>query len=94
MLVDNSNHRGYNDLVETPPPAGRSVRVGPLNSISDVRDELARLYRAARKHAGDDLDAGVATKLAYLLQCIGRSLEGSELEKRIQELERQIEDGK
>jgi hypothetical protein len=89
-----SNHRVYSDLELSPPPSAKSIRVGPLTSIPDVRDELARLYRAARKHAGNDLDAGVATKLAYLLQCIGRSLEGSELEKRIQELERQIEDGK
>jgi hypothetical protein len=88
------NQNNCNRLAKTLPPSRKKVVVGALNSISDVRDELARLYRSARKHAGNELDASVATKLAYLLQCIGRSLEGSELEKRIHELERRLESTK
>ena len=88
------NRNNCNTLAKTLPPSGKKVAVGALNSISDVRDELARLYRSARKHAGNELDASVATKLAYLLQCIGRSLEGSEIERRIQELERHIAETK
>jgi hypothetical protein len=66
------------------------VRVGKLNSLEDIRNELARLYRAARKAAGPLPDAATAAKLAYLLNTIGRSLEGAELEKRIDQLERAL----
>lgn len=58
-----------------------------MDTIEGVRNEIARLYRATRKSIGDDLDAQSAEKLAYLLNCIARSIEGAELEKRIETLE-------
>ena len=62
---------------------------GPrLDSMAAVRRELARLYKEAR--AGG-LDVAAASKLANLLQILGRMIEGAELEKRIEELERRAE---
>jgi hypothetical protein len=66
------------------------VRVGRLDTLSDVRRELARLYRAARRAAGANPDAAVAGKLAYILQAVSRTIEGSEMEKRVIELERRL----
>jgi hypothetical protein len=66
-----------------------SVRVGKLDTLEAVRRELGRLYRAARRTAGPDPDAATASRLAYLLVQIGRSIEGTELETRIAALERQ-----
>lgn len=65
-----------------------SVRVGKLDTLEGVRRELGKLYRAARRTAGPGPDAATAAKLAYLLQAIGRALDGSELERRVQALER------
>jgi hypothetical protein len=70
------------------------IRVGKLNTLEDVRNELARLYRAARKAAGPLPDAATAARLGYLLSTIGRSLEGVELEKRIEELEKKLSYGR
>jgi hypothetical protein len=72
-------------------PSLPDVRVGKLDTLSALRDEMARLYRAARRTSGVNPDAATAAKLAYLLTCIGRSLEGSEIERRIQELEAKAE---
>lgn len=62
-----------------PPPSPR------LDSLAGVRRELARLYREAR--AGG-LGVGEASKLANILQVLGRMIEGAELERRVDELER------
>lgn len=61
-----------------PPPSPR------LDSLAGVRRELARLYKEAR--AGE-LEVGDASKLANILQILGRMIEGTELERRIAELE-------
>jgi hypothetical protein len=66
------------------------IRVGKLDTIEAVRNEMAKLYRAARKSSGTELDAATAAKLAYLLNHIAKSIEGAELEKRISELEKRI----
>ncbi|MDA8259212.1 MAG: hypothetical protein M0Z99_26830 [Betaproteobacteria bacterium] len=73
------------DSSETPP---QGIRVGKLDTLEDVRRELGRLYRAARRASGAEPDAATAAKLAYLLQAVGRTIEGGELERRVMELER------
>jgi hypothetical protein len=81
-------------LRAAPLPPGKNgsvVRVGKLNTLGDVRRELGRLYRAARRTSGPELDAVTASKLAYLLNSVGRSLEAYELEKRIAALEACLE---
>lgn len=59
-----------------------------LDSLEAVRAELSRLYWKARKSIGKNVNVENACKLAYLLQQIGRALEGCEFERRIAEIER------
>jgi hypothetical protein len=56
----------------------------PLKTAENVRAELARLYRQAR--AGS-IEVGDASKLGNLLQVLGRMIETSDLEKRLEKLE-------
>ena len=58
---------------------------GRLDTVTRVRREPARLYREAR--AGR-LDVGDASRLAHILQILGRMIEGAELEARVEALER------
>lgn len=70
---------------EARPPARKRLRL-PLGKIDDVARELARLYRAAR--AGE-METSDASRLANILQILSRVLEGSDLEKRIEAIEKQ-----
>lgn len=67
----------------TPPRGGRRLRL-PLRCMGDVQNELARLYRSAK--AGD-VAVGDASRLANILQILGRLIEGTQLEQRIAALE-------
>lgn len=55
-----------------------------LNSIDDVKLELARLYREAKSGKRDVSDA---SKLANLLSILGRLIEGADIEAGIAALE-------
>jgi hypothetical protein len=66
----------------TPPP-----RL-PLDTMLRVRRELARVYREAR--AGK-LDVADASKLANILQIMGRMIESSDFEARLAALEAKAE---
>ena len=59
-----------------------------LDSAARVRRELARLYGEARSGA---LAVGDASKLANVLQILGRMIETGDLEARLEELERRAE---
>ena len=65
---------------------GRNPPSPRLDSMAGVRRELARLYREAR--AGE-LDVAAASRLANVLQILGRMIEGSEIEARVEALERE-----
>jgi|GEM_PF-2008604 len=56
-----------------------------LNSVARVRQEMSKVYRAARSGT---LPLGDATKLVFMLTQIGRLLADESLEKRIEDLER------
>lgn len=56
----------------------------PLKSAENVRAELARLYRQAR--AGE-IEVADASRLGNLLQILGRMIETSDLEQRLEKLE-------
>src|SRR3954471_7431948 len=71
---------GDNGLGEDPPP-----RRARLDTMARVRRELARVCREAR--AGG-LDVADASKLANILQVMGRMIETSEVETRLDALER------
>jgi len=51
-----------------------TVRVGKLDTIPRVREELGRVYRDARRKAGRDLSPSDASRLAFVLQKIGETL--------------------
>ena len=55
-----------------------------LNTLSDVKKEMGRLYREARTGV---VDVQEATKLVWCLQAIGKVVESSDIERRIQQLE-------
>lgn len=69
-----------------PPPAEPPSRVvrARLDTIGDVKSQLARLYREAR---GGKIATQDATRLASILAMLGRMIEGSDLEDRLAALE-------
>jgi hypothetical protein len=76
-LADNDNGGG-----ERGPP-----RIGALDTLGAVRTEAGRLYRRALRGEIDTLDA---SRLASVLALVGRLVEGSELEARMDALERRL----
>lgn len=56
----------------------------PLNSLDDVRREMARVYREARARK---LDTAEASKLSFMLQGLAKLLEATVIERRLSELE-------
>ena len=65
-----------------PDPTPREIK---LKTADDVRLEMAKVYREMR---GDRMDMADGTKLVYVLGQIGKAIELSEIEKRIELLER------
>ena len=61
----------------------------PLTKVGHVRDELARVYREARR---GDLSTNQAGKLTYILMAIKQVIETGDLEQRIEALENGRED--
>lgn len=66
-----------------PSPPSRVVRA-KLDTIGDVKAQLARLFREAR---GGRIATQDATRLASILALLGRMIEGSDLEARLAALE-------
>jgi len=56
-----------------------------LDSLVRVRREMVAVYREARD---GQRPVGDAARLTYMLHTIGRMIEGGELERRLEELER------
>ena len=56
-----------------------------LTSANDVRKELGRLYREARAGRVETQDA---SRLANMLSIMGRLIEGSDLESRVEAMEK------
>jgi hypothetical protein len=65
----------------------RGVRVGKLNTAEALREELAKLYRGARKKAGPLPTPADAARLAFVLHKVGELVIVRELEDRIRQLE-------
>lgn len=64
-----------------PDPSPRRVR---LETMTDIKREMARVYREAR---GGRLNLSDAGKLTFMLTQIGRTIEGSDIERRLRALE-------
>lgn len=71
-------------VLSPPPPARKRPKNIKLSSVSDVAEELARLYRQAR--AGE-VETADASRLCYVLNTLASVLETAQLEARIQQLE-------
>ncbi|MDD2769135.1 MAG: hypothetical protein PHT19_10385 [Methylococcus sp.] len=71
------------EVTDLPPPRGRRYRC-TLDSLDDVRREMAKVYRETRSGL---IDPGAGTKLCWMLERVGRVIEGSDLERRIEALE-------
>lgn len=68
-------------------PKGKPARYrAKLDTLQDVRREMAKVYREARSGLVTSSDA---TKLVWVLQAVGKVIEGSDLEQRIEALEKQ-----
>jgi hypothetical protein len=78
---------GITGEVETlPPQKGKRYRC-QLDTMQDVRREMAKVYREARSGIVDVQDG---TKLTWMLQAVGKVIEGSDLEKRLEALENEV----
>ena len=58
-----------------------------LNTLEDVRRETARVYREAR---GGMIDVSDAGRFTYILNCLGKLIEATDFEKRLEQLERKF----
>ena len=76
------------DDTENPDAPTPLVRVGRLNSLRNVRRELARLYVDLRN---ERVTAKIAGTGAYILTAITKTLEVELLESRIEALEERAE---
>jgi len=75
---------GRTGEVETlPPQKGQRYRC-KLDSMQDVKREMAKIYRESRSEMIDPVSA---TKLVWILQAVSKVIEGTDLEKRIETLE-------
>jgi hypothetical protein len=71
-------------MTETPKPL---IRIGQLKTLDGVARELARIYRESRRN---QLDSSTAQRLAVILNLISRTLEVSQVERRLNEIEQAL----
>jgi len=73
------------DVPDAPTPGKLPSPRLRLDRVSDCKRELARLYREARR---GEITAQTATRLAYLLNMMAQLIEATELEKRVETIEK------
>lgn len=85
MSDDNVLIDGFTGEIEStlPPQKNKRYRC-KLDTANDVKKELSKLYREARSGLVATSDA---TKLGWLLGEIRKTIETSDIEKRIEQLE-------
>ena len=69
----------------TPSPR---LSIGPLNTIAHVREEMARLYKQARR---GEVPAADASRFAFILVGIAKLLAESAIEARLCALEQALD---
>lgn len=75
-------------LDPTPPPSDAAKGPIRLTTADEIRVEMAKVYRLARR---GQMPTDQATKLTYILGELRKALELSVIERRIQQLERDHE---
>lgn len=74
-------------ISEYVPANGKPARYRcPLDTLSDVKREMGKIYREARSGL---VETQEATKLVWCLQAIGKVITESEIEARLTALEQQ-----
>jgi hypothetical protein len=74
------------EVTATPSPP----HVGKLDSLRKVRLEMTKIYKEARIGT---LETQEATRLCFLLVNIAKLIESSDLERRLEQVEAQLESG-
>jgi hypothetical protein len=80
------------DVETLPPQKGKRYRCD-LNNVNDIKKEMAKLYREARSGLVPTQDA---TKLTWMLGELRKTIELSDFEQRLEQLEQlqQLKAGK
>jgi len=73
------------DVETMPPQKGKRYRC-ELDTVQDVKREMAKVYRECRSNM---IDAQTGTKLTWILGEIKKTIVDNELEQRIEALEQQ-----
>lgn len=79
--VEGSNLPTGHDVATLPPPRRRRP---DLATLTDVRREMGKVYREMRMKKIDCQDG---TRMTYVLEKIGKLIESSDLQERIEKLE-------
>jgi hypothetical protein len=74
---------GTTGEVETLPPGKGRYRC-KLDTLQDCKREMAKVYRESRSQL---IDVSDASKFVYMLGAVGKLIEVSDIEKRIEALE-------
>lgn len=74
------------DVETMPPQNGKRYRC-QLDTVSDVKREMAKVYRECRSNL---IDAQTGTKLTWMLSELKKTIVDNELEQRIELLEQQV----
>lgn len=80
---------GATGLPVSPTPTRKREKFIPLSTLDDVKVELARLYRQAKAGKVETADA---SRLAFILNSLGRVIVDAELEQRIAMLEQSTDE--
>jgi hypothetical protein len=76
---------GTTGEVETLPPGKGRYRC-KLENLQDCRREMAKVYRESRSQL---IDVGDASKFVFMLGAVGKLIESSDVEQRLELLETQ-----
>jgi hypothetical protein len=72
------------EVEDLPPKKGNTRYRVKLDTLSDIKREMAKVYRESRSEI---IEPAIGSKLIWMLQAMGKIIEASDLESRITALE-------
>jgi hypothetical protein len=72
------------EVEDLPPKKGNTRYRVKLDTLSDIKREMAKVYRESRSEI---IEPAIGSKLIWMLQAVGKVIEVSDLESRISALE-------